>query len=236
MAGFTVVANIAEPVAVSFNSAKPRPVAAPTSGNAFTSSTKVWLKLSAPPLVELMTYCPRNCLPTVSRNCSLMELANTAVPVTNATPMSTGAAVRAVRVGFRWTLPRAMVPVTPRRRSTGVPSTRAMGLAITGPASNTPTITTTTAMPRNTESAPATTATMRAAPTTPHSTETAMRNLTRGRCSVAAPARAATGETRPAINAGARAATTVVSKPATSVTTTAVGVITSRRAGMPNPA
>ena len=44
-----------------------------------------------------MTYSPTNESPTATLICSLIEAANTDAPVTNATPMSTGAAVRAVR-------------------------------------------------------------------------------------------------------------------------------------------
>ncbi len=59
MAGSIVVANAAlgSPPAGSANSSdvKPRPVATPTSGSSLRSSMNVGLKLSDPPLEELMT-------------------------------------------------------------------------------------------------------------------------------------------------------------------------------------
>ncbi len=106
--------------------------------SALSSSTNVWLKLSEPPLLRVDRRSRRRTSSRSSRrNCTLIDAANTDAPVTRATPISTGAAVRAVRFGLRCTLPRAIAPVTPRHRCTGAPSRRAIGRAITGPSSKT---------------------------------------------------------------------------------------------------
>ena len=81
-----------------------------------------WLKLSEPPLLRVDHVVAderpsRSC----ARSCTLIDAANTMAPVTRATPISTGAAVRAVRFGLRCTLPRAIAPVMPRQRCTGAP-------------------------------------------------------------------------------------------------------------------
>ena len=144
--------------------AKPSPVAAPTSGSCWISSTNCWLKLTEPPLVELTTYSARTVEPIVARSWALIEAAKTVAPVTRATPMSTGAAVRAVRFGLRCTLPRAIAPVTPRTASTGAPSTRAIGFASAGPTSRTPAKTRPMPTPSSNASAPASTTPIAAAP------------------------------------------------------------------------
>ncbi len=87
-------------------------------------------------------------------------------PVTSATPMSTGAAVRAVRRGLRCTLPRAITPVTPRAFATGAPSTCAIGLASTGPSSSTAANRNATPTPSRIASPPAITITIDATPIT----------------------------------------------------------------------
>ena len=50
-----IVAPPARSPLASANGTNPRPVASPTSGKVLSSSMKVWLKLSAPPLLVLMT-------------------------------------------------------------------------------------------------------------------------------------------------------------------------------------
>ena len=165
----------------------------------------------------------------------MIEAAKTLAPVTSATPMRTGAAVLAVRRGLRWTLLRDIEPAMPRTCCTGAPRTRAIGLAITGPSSNTPTKIATTARPSRIESAPANTLAIAAIPSAMNTAAAITRPRLLRACSKADSLIAATGATLPAETAGTMAASNVVTTPATVVMATVLTVIDSARAGTPKP-
>ena len=74
--------------------------------------------------------------------------------VTSATPIKTGAAVLAVRLGLRAAFCCDIEPVTPRRAETGLPSNIATGFESAGPITRTPAKTPSTPRPKIATSAP----------------------------------------------------------------------------------
>ena len=145
--------------------------------------------------------------------------AKTVIAVTSATPISTGAAVRAVRFGLRAAFCRAIAPVTPRSFSIGRPRLSATGFAIPGPMMSTPANTKSTPIPSKTFDAPAAVAVMAPAPSNIATTPMVTRRVTLPTFSSAVSRKAANGGTRPARSAGRIADRIVITVPTIMVST-----------------
>ena len=135
--------------------------------------------------------------------------------------MSTGEAVRDVRFGLRALFWRAMVPVTPRNFSAGLPNSNATGRAITGPSVMVPEKTNRIPRPSHLLLAPLVTATIVAAPRAIRIRPNSERRRLRATISIAVSRIAASGGTFPARRAGNHADATVTMSPTTMVLTTA---------------
>ena len=171
----------------------------------------------------------------MSFTCPLMLAASADTAVTSATPMSTGLAVRAVRLGLRTLFWRAITPVMPRSFAAGVPRKRPTGGAMTGPSTMVPP--NTKRIPRPSHEVPSPPMT---APVTPSPSAIAARPIhVRVRptwaTSMAVDRMAASGGTLPALRAGSQADNTVTITPMTMVFTTVEAVTTRPLLGMSIP-
>ncbi len=146
--------------------------------------------------------------------------ANTVTNDTSASPIIRAAAVAAVRPGLRTAFSRARRPDTPRKRSTGLPTTDAMGLTIRGLSRATPMNTATAPIPTHAspgESAPKTPSSISRRPTAVMTTAMAPRRRWLRWVSSTAPSRRpVTGGTRVTLSAGISEASTVSTVPSTS--------------------
>ena len=135
--------------------------------------------------------------------------------------MSTGDAVRDVRFGFRALFWRAIVPVTPRNFSAGLPNSNATGRAITGPSVMVPEKTNRIPRPSHLLLTPLVTATIDAAPNAMRTSPKIVRRRVSATTSIAVSRIAANGGTLPARRAGNHADATVTMSPTTMVLITA---------------
>ena len=202
--------------------AKPSPVACATSGRAPISSTSVMGRPPKPLLETLMAKSPLNWLPMVSRISDLKLDANEANAVTSATPINTGAAVRAVRFGLRAAFCRAMPPVTPRIFRIGRPSVKATGREIPGPMMRTAVKTNSTPRPSTPSGASFAAAVIATMPSAKMMKAITNRLTLLPIVSSAVSRNAASGSTRPARSAGNTAEKIVTSTPTIMVVTNAL--------------
>ncbi len=92
---------------------------------------------------------PLSCVSNVWTSENLNDDASTAITVTTATPMVSATPVAVVRFGLRDALSRASRPGAPRSHGSGLPITRLIGPANSGPIMTSPTNRRTLPMPRN---------------------------------------------------------------------------------------
>ncbi len=174
------------------------------------------MSVDSPPLPskapESKTWVPRNVVASDPPNDVRAEAARTAMNTTRATPIMSDEAVRAVRLGLRWALRRAISPGIPRSRS-GWPMARITGRASTGASTAIPIMMTKAPRPTRLMPEPPRPASRARTPRAVTTVPVVVRRIEAPGRSMATSRIAAMGGTRPARRAGIHADTIVTTMP-----------------------